>query len=386
MARQKGVRGLCLRNGLWHIDKQLFGRRICQSTGTADKAEAEAVLAYVMERRRKQQLYGEPEQFTFEQAAARYAREGTKKSLDRDLQDLAMVMPFIGGLRLNQVHMGTLEAFIKKRQRDGVKSATVNRTLTIVKLVLKRASGRYRDANGNPWLMSVPEISRLDWQDQRKAYPISAQEERCLMRSLSADLQGIASFLIHTGLRARELCALEWAWERRDDQRVCFEIGGGHTKNGRDKLLVCNRVARSIIEARRGNGSRFVFPSPSGGRRSNVRGSGWRLGRERAADLLAQVTGHAAPLGFRQLRVHDLRHTFGRRLRRMGVALETRKDLMGHCNGDVTTDYSAVEVAELFRAVERLCGDAVRGRVVDFPAKLPQEVCDSRRQKRKLLK
>ena len=54
------------------------------------------------------------------------------------------------------------------------------------------------------------------------------------------------------------------------------------------------------------------------------------------------------------LRVHDLRHTFGRRLRAVGVPLETRKVLFGHKNGDITTHYSAPEIKELIDAMERL--------------------------------
>lgn len=39
---------------------------------------------------------------------------------------------------------------------------------------------------------------------------------------------------------------------------------------------------------------------------------------------------------------------------------------------DVTTRYSAVEVAELYRGVESLCGPVLGGNILAFPAKLPQ--------------
>ena len=55
------------------------------------------------------------------------------------------------------------------------------------------------------------------------------------------------------------------------------------------------------------------------------------------------------------MRVHDLRHTFAQRLRAAGVPLEDRKALLGHKCGDVTTHYSAPEVAGLIEYVERLC-------------------------------
>jgi hypothetical protein len=52
--------------------------------------------------------------------------------------------------------------------------------------------------------------------------------------------------------------------------------------------------------------------------------------------------------------VHNLRHTFGRRLRGAGIPLETRKALLGHANGDITPHYSAAELAELLNAAEKI--------------------------------
>ena len=50
---RKRVPGLIMRAGIWHIDKRIFGRRICQSTGTAQLEEAERNLARVMEETRQ---------------------------------------------------------------------------------------------------------------------------------------------------------------------------------------------------------------------------------------------------------------------------------------------------------------------------------------------
>ena len=52
--------------------------------------------------------------------------------------------------------------------------------------------------------------------------------------------------------------------------------------------------------------------------------------------------------------VHNLRHTFGRRLRGAGVPLETRKVLPGHASDDITTHCSAAELSELLDAVEKI--------------------------------
>lgn len=54
------------------------------------------------------------------------------------------------------------------------------------------------------------------------------------------------------------------------------------------------------------------------------------------------------------MRVHDLNHTFGRRLRARGVSHETRQVLLGRKNGQITTHYSVVEIGELLEAVEKV--------------------------------
>jgi integrase len=70
-------------------------------------------------------------------------------------------------------------------------------------------------------------------------------------------------------------------------------------------------------------------------------GAAWRKPRQRA--------------GLPQVRVHDLKHTFGRRLRAAGVSFEDRQDLLGHKSARITTHYSAPELINLIKAAERVC-------------------------------
>ena len=70
MGRKK-IPGLVQRDGIWHIDKRIGGRRVCQSTGTAQLEEAERFLVRLMEENRKASVYGVRPIRTFEQSAAR---------------------------------------------------------------------------------------------------------------------------------------------------------------------------------------------------------------------------------------------------------------------------------------------------------------------------
>ena len=72
-----------------------------------------------------------------------------------------------------------------------------------------------------------------------------------------------------------------------------------------------------------------------------VRNHAWKKARDRA--------------GLPEVRVHDLRHTFGHRLRAAGVSFEDRQDLLGHKSGRITTHYSAPDLVRLLEAANRLC-------------------------------
>ena len=66
------------------------------------------------------------------------------------------------------------------------------------------------------------------------------------------------------------------------------------------------------------------------------------------------MNGMPPPPGFHSFRAHDLKHTFGRRLRAVGTRLEDRQALLGHTNGSVTTHYSAADLSNLLAEVEKL--------------------------------
>jgi integrase len=86
-----------------------------------------------------------------------------------------------------------------------------------------------------------------------------------------------------------------------------------------------------------------------------------RIG-ERGAQVTAKLKQfmESALPGLANVRPHDLKHTFGRRLWAVGVPLETRKVLLGHKNGDITTQYSSAEVAELVDAANQVCEQGSR--------------------------
>lgn len=103
-----------------------------------------------------------------------------------------------------------------------------------------------------------------------------------------------------------------------------FIIPSRLVKNREPRLVILNRLVRRVVEEVRGNHPDFVF-TYRGHPVATINNNGWRRVREKA--------------GLPQVRVRDLKRTFGRRLRAADVPLETRKELLGHRNGDITTHY-----------------------------------------------
>ena len=69
-------------------------------------------------------------------------------------------------------------------------------------------------------------------------------------------------------------------------------------------------------------------------------------------------------VGLSYVRVHDLKHTFGRRLRAAGVSFEDRQDLLGHKSGRITTHYSAAELQNLIEAATKVDDRSKQGSVM----------------------
>ena len=208
---------------------------------------------------------------------------------------------------------------------------------------------------------TAPKIKLFPVTDARKPHSLSMEEQEVLFRELPVHLLRMASYKVNAGNREEEVCSLKWAWERKvpELETSVFVIPGDKVKNAEDRLVVLNRVARTAVEAARGMHPEYVFVRQEKDGRSipikKMYGTAWKNARERAADAWERAHGTAAPQGFRRVRVHDLKHTFGRRLRAAGVSFEDRQDLLGHKSRRITTHYSEAELENLITAAEKAC-------------------------------
>ena len=363
---RKAAAGLRLRGGIWHINGirvRGLDAPIHRSTGTSDLAtairikedvirEASAQAVLEAEQRRMAVHYGVRPPVTFRELAVIYLEDQAnngKTSLPDEARYLAELDPLIGDTPIAQIYDESLRQVVSRC--DGLKTRSVRARLELIRHMLHLAARKYRHPVTKLTLLAeAPLITLPPMTDKRPPYPLTWAEQRILFAELPAHLARMCLYAVHTGCRDEEVCGLKWAWEQRvtmrGAERSVFVLP--RTKNGQPRAVVLNDVAQSVVDSVRGEHAEYVF-AYDGDRVNAIGQSAWRKARSRAA-----AKYQPCPAGFADLHVHDLRHTVGRRLRAAGVGEETRADILGHRNGNMTTHYSQAELTELFDALQKI--------------------------------
>lgn len=303
-----------------------------------------------------------PARITFRDAGEHYLKLYPQKlSIAQETVWLEELYPFIGDLPLNQIYDAKLQPFIAAQREKplkggkiGVKSATVNLKLGLVRHILLLAARSWRDDDGQTWLQSSPLITMVEGGDAREPRQLTWQEQRDHLHKLPEHLHRMALFDLQCGVRDEVLCTLNWKWEVivPDVDIMTFIVPPDSVKGRKGKktsrVLVCNSVARNIVESVRGQHPENVFVYRHGKREprpvQTANNTAWQKWR--------------AACGLGDLHVHDLRHTVGMRLREAGIAEDTRSDVLWHSRKSMTGWYSAAQVLEVHGALEKITSPA----------------------------
>lgn len=357
-------------DGTRHIEKRYRGERIFERLGRVSQEQAESIL-----RQRQGEIEARQEQGSqpgadrlFRVAAGKYLMELQEASDVRTLDTIAghilLLNRWVGDLPMAEVCNDSFAAFkrdrLAGRTEDGkrarkVKPATVNRTLEVARTVLNRAARVWR-TNGKPWLGAAPLIEMLDERaTKRNPRPITWAEQRELLPRLPPHLAAMALFALNTGARDENICGLKWAWELPIPElsRSVFVIPASEFKGKRPHVLVLNDVAWGLVQAQRGRHGEHVFvyrrervtrvdepPAMPFRRIGTMNNTAFQRARRDA--------------GLADVRVHDLRHTFGQRLREAGVSDEDRALLLGHAVEGMAQHYATATVARLVEAANKV--------------------------------
>jgi integrase len=300
---------------------------------------------------------------TFEEAAARYLADYQGKSKSRAAQSIDALRPYVGSLRLIDVDDEALQQF-KEDRRLGQGAftrpamvGTINKDLTQCTTILNKAARTWR------WILQAPKIELVQGP-RRQAYVFTWAEQDKLFRHLPTGWDcGAALFAVNTGVRKEELFGLRWKDRRWVPELDTKNADGsvrermyvfvlGDTKNGEQRAVVCNSIARRAVEYQerfqeKHGKAEFVFPSRGINGKTKVRNSSvvwdkaWRL----AGLPMDKYTKRG---------IHSCRHVYGHRLRAAGVPEEDRNALLGHARSNLAQHYASEDLGRLLEHSEKV--------------------------------
>jgi len=321
-------------NSLWLDYTLQSGKRVRQSAGTSDEKEAEKKL---------KQLINASKSMSFKEAVLNFfsTRKDLKpSSVKRYEVSLVAVDPFISHLSMSDIDIDVIKGFIAFRRTE-VTAASVRRDLAFISTVFSHAIENM--PNGpkfNPVIMlpkrSLKEVERtrwLRWDEYERLLAACTQEQHRL----------IVKTAVLTGMRHGELAALRKPMIHWDRNEVILPVGV--TKTSEERVIPlcaqivtelqahCAKAPRDLVFYHREDPLQPAQPYKAFTRF-------WHGARRRAK--------------LKDVRFHDLRHTFGSWWVQSGGDIYPLSKVMGHTTTQMTERYAHLNIEAAHREAQEV--------------------------------
>ena len=321
------------RGGIWWIDVAApNGERIRRTSGTASKA-----LAQEFHDRVKSELWriaqlGEKPRHTWNEAVVRWLKEQSHKATaGEDVTKLRWLDQFLGGRTLDTISRALVDKITDVKLAQGLSNATVNRTLELLRAILRKC------VNDWEWLERAPQIRMLKEQTRRIRF-LTREEAQRLLSALPEHLADMAAFSLQTGLRASNVTGLQWS--QVDLVRRLAWVHADQAKARKAIPVPLNAEAVLLVRKQLGKHGTHVF-SYRGTPITQVSTKAWYAALKRA--------------GITDFRWHDLRHTWASWHVQQGTPLFALQELGGWESAEMVRRYAYMAADHLAPYAERLC-------------------------------
>ena len=232
-----------------------------------------------------------------------------------------------------------IEEFKRKRLSTGIKAATVNRDLAVLRRMLILAL-RQRLIARNPFI----EVEMLEERKaRRRPYILSYPEQSRLIAVASPHLRSLIILLTETGLRVDKE-ALQLRWTDIDFENSQLVVRNSKTLAGRRNVPLSGLCRAEMLRWKQMMGpefSDFVFPNPKTPTKP----------LESVRKAWSTALKHA---GISFFPIYNLRHTFATRLAAVGASPIVVAHLLGHSNASIVMTYASADDATKREAVLKL--------------------------------
>ena len=240
------------------------------------------------------------------------------------------ILPIFSGAKLKAITRFALSRWLESLRDKGLSPATCNRALFLMKYVFNCAR-RWGFIAESP----ARDVSVLPGEEFRERY-LSEEEARRLLNALDAEKDRLAALavklLLFTGARKSEILAARW--ENVDVARRILTVP--LSKSGKARHIPLSDAALQVLAEIKSQ-SEWLFPSSQ--KDSHI------------SSIFAAWDRVRTKTGLKDVRLHDLRHSFASFLVNEGCSLYEVQRILGHQNPKVTMRYAHLAQKSLLRAV-----------------------------------
>lgn len=321
------------RGGIWWIDFVTSnGERIRRSSGTADRNLAQELHDKLKSESWRIDKLGERSRRTWNEAVVRWLKEASHKAtVETDKAHLRWLDRFLGGKQLDEISRSLVDRVSDAKLAEGVSNATVNRTLEVVRAILRKSVYEWE------WLDRAPRVRMLKEPTRRVRFLTREEADRLLVE-LPAHLADMAAFSLATGLRRSNVTGL--LWTQVELVRRLAWIHPDQAKARKAIAVPLNAEAVLIVRRQAGKHPTHVFSY---------------LGKPIRQVSTKAWYGALARAGISDFRWHDLRHTWASWHVQNGTPLHALQELGGWESSEMVRRYAHFSAEHLAPYADRLC-------------------------------
>lgn len=307
------------------------GQRIQKSTKTVDRRLAQELEDRLRVERWRVVQFGEKPRRTWKEAAVRWLKETSRKSTEDAVSRIRWLDPYLGTLYLDEINREVLDKITEDKLNAGVKPATVNHVLEVIRVILNTAVKHWE------WLGRAPHVRMLKTPRKRIRW-MTREEAASVLSFLPEHLQVMMRFSLATGLRQSNVTGLQWS-EVDLERRVAW-IHPDQSKSGRPIGVPLNKEAVVLLRGEQGKHAKYCF-TYRGRAVAKCNTKAWRHALINA--------------GVADFRWHDLRHTWASWHVQNGTPMHVLQELGGWSDIRMVQRYAHLAPEHLAPYADRLC-------------------------------